>query len=270
MIELYNENCFKTLSLLDENSIDLVITSPPYNTSKKRGTWSKEQKTHYDLKCVDSMGDEDYIDFSTKLFEEIDSALTPNGVILYNISYSTEKPNLIYSVINSIMEKTNFTIANTIIWKKTNALPNNMSVNRLTRICEFVFVFCRKSEMKTFHMNKEVLSVRKNGIKQYTTYWNFIEAKNNDGSNKLNKATFSSELVEKLLEMYAPEDCYIYDPFMGTGTTAVACERTGRHCIGSELSTRQVLFSIKRLKGEFDYLDDESLYFELNDRKEAI
>ena len=110
-------------------------------------------------------------------FKNYDKVLKQNGVILYNISYSTDKPYQLFNVIHRVMQETNFAIADTIIWKKKSALPNNMSHNRLTRICEFVFVFCRKDELKTFIMNKEVLSVRPNGIKQYTTYYNFIEAK---------------------------------------------------------------------------------------------
>lgn len=264
MIELYNESCLKTMELLEDNSIDVVLTSPPYNTAKGRGTWSKEQKTHYDVKSVDSMSDEEYIEFSVKLFEGFERVLNTNGVVLYNISYSTDKPNLIYKVVYEIMERTGFVIADTIIWKKASALPNNMSVNRLTRICEFVFVFCRESELKTFYMNKEILSVRPNGIKQYNVYYNYVEAKNNDGSNTLNKATYSTDLCEQLLNMYARTGCCVYDPFMGTGTTAVACERLGLDCVGSELSGAQVNFSVDRLKNEFGEMGD-NLYYEINE-----
>lgn len=271
MIELYNESCLKTISLLEDNSIDLVLTSPPYNTSKNRGNWEKGKKNtrkHYDVESVDKMTDEEYINFTLDVFEGLERVLNKNGVVLYNISYSTEKPYLIYNVINAIMEHTNFVIADTIIWKKSSCLPNNMSVNRLSRICEFVFVFCRKSELKTFYMNKEVLSVRPTGQKQLTVHYNYIEAKNNDGTNKLNKATYSTDLCEQLLKMYAPEDCFVYDPFIGTGTTAVACERLGLHCVGSELSGAQVNFSVERLIKEFDYLADneEGLYYEINEQ----
>lgn len=255
-VNLYNESCLDTMLFMEDHSINVVLTSPPYNNSKKRGTWSKDQKTHYDIDTVDSMSDEEYIDFSVDLFENFDNILVENGVVLYNISYSTDKPDLIYKVISNVIDRTNFTIADTIIWKKSSALPNNMSVNRLTRICEFVFVFCRRTELKTFYMNKTVLSVRPNGIKQYNVYYNFVEAKNNDGSNKLNKATYSTELCEKLLAMYAPENGVVYDPFMGTGTTAVACKRIGLSCHGSELSADQVNFSLDRIRDEFGSLDD--------------
>ncbi len=252
MIKIFNEDCFATMRKMIERDykVNIILTSPPYNTSKKRGTWSKEQKTHYDIPQVDSMTDEKYLQWSSDLFEQYDKILNKNGVVLYNISYSTDKPYLIYQVINKIMENTEFIIADTISWKKKSALPNNMSHNRLTRIWEFVFVFCRKSEAKTFYMNKDILSVRDNGIKQYTTYYNFIEAKNNDGSCSLNKATYSSELCEKLLSMYANKDSIIYDSFIGTGTTAIACKRMGLKCIGSELSEAQCQFAEDRLRKE--------------------
>ena len=79
--------------------------------------------------------------------------------------------------------------------------------------------------------------------------FNFIEAPNNDGSNKLNKATYSSELCEKLLSIYAHDGMSVYDPFMGTGTTAIACEKMNMEwCFGSELSEAQVEYSKNRLE----------------------
>ena len=249
-IKFFNEDCFETMNKMIKykQMVDVVLTSPPYNTAKKRGTWSKEQKTHYDLPEIDSMTDMEYLHWTVDLFKNYESILKKNGVILFNISYSTDKPYLMYEAINKVMENTNLKIADTIIWKKKSALPNNMSHNRMTRICEMIFVFCREEELKTFNMNKEVLSVRDNGIKQYTTYYNFIEAKNNDGSCSLNKATFSTDLCKQLLSMYAKPNSIVYDSFMGTGTTAIACEELGLNCFGSELSKDQVEFSENRLK----------------------
>lgn len=57
----------------------------------------------------------------------------------------------------------------------------------------------------------------------YKNYFNFIEAKNNEGSNDIHKATYSSDLVRKLLLLYVKEGSLVYDSFIGTGTTAVAC-----------------------------------------------
>lgn len=72
----------------------------------------------------------------------------------------------------------------------------------------------------------------------------------NDGSNKLNKATFSSELVIKLLNIYGKQDSdfVVYDPFGGTGTTAVGAKKFGCSCICSELSEEQCKYAKERLK----------------------
>ena len=139
-------------------------------------------------------------------------------------------------------------IAEQIIWKKKSALPNNVSPNKLTRICEPVFVFCRKNEYKTYAANKKVKSIRKDtGQKYYENIFNFIEAANNDGPNKLNKATFSTDLCKQLLSIYSKEGDTVYDSFMGTGTTAVACKEMNINCIGSELSEAQYNYSLERL-----------------------
>jgi len=275
MIELYNEDCFKTMSLLDKNSIDVVLTSPFYNTNKKAGDSrtllnSKVKSyayTRYD-KHVDNMTNEEYCDFTEKLFNEFDRILNANGCVLYNISYGSENTECMFKAVNRIIEKTQFTIADVITWKKKSAVPNNVSKNKLTRITEFVFVFCRREEFMSFYMNKEIKSYRKTGQACYENMFNFIEAKNNDGACEFNKATYSSELCEKLLKMYAPEDSFIYDPFIGTGTTAVACERLGLHCVGSEISSNQVKFAVDRLYKEFDYLEgnEDALYYELNEQ----
>ena len=144
-------------------------------------------------------------------------------------------------------------IADTIIWKKKSALPNNVSHNKLTRITEFVFVICRKDEFKTFNANKKVTKESATGQKYYENVFNFIEAPNNDGSCNVNKATYSSELCEKLLNIYATEKSIVYDPFMGTGTTAIACVKfngmkNSMVCVGSEISAKQVEYSKERLE----------------------
>ena len=78
--------------------------------------------------------------------------------------------------------------------------------------------------------------------------YNFIEAPNNDGANKLNKATYSSDLCIQLLNMYAPKNGLVFDPFMGTGTTGLACEILELNCIGTEIDEEQVKYSITRLE----------------------
>ncbi len=248
--KIYNEDCFNTMLKMSKQT-DIILTSPPYNTSKTTGNINDHQN-RYDTH-LDVMTNEEYINWTVELFNTYDKILVENGVILYNMSYASGKINkdkydLIWKVIFNIIDKTKFSIADQIIWKKQTAIPDNMTPNKCTRICENVFVFCRKTEYNTFYSNKKVVNhMPHTGQKVFSTMKNFIEAKNNDGSNKLNKATFSSDFAKKLLEMYARESVTVYDSFMGTGTTAIACKQMGLNYIGSELSSAQCEYASKRL-----------------------
>jgi site-specific DNA-methyltransferase (adenine-specific) len=255
-IKFFNEDCFNTMKTMNKYNfkVDIVLTSPPYNTGRPFTSEKSRNNNEgrYDVH-LDTMTQNQYCQWCVNLFNSFDTILNNNGTILWNVSYgsdatvNTESIGLMWLSIADIIKNSNFTVADRIIWKKNSALPNNVSSNKLTRIVEDIFVFCRKDEYKTFNANKEISSVGKNGQTFYKNYYNFIEAKNNDGSCNLNKATFSTDLVKQLLTIYAKPDSKIYDPFMGTGTTAIGCEELGFDCYGSEISKNQVDFSVNRL-----------------------
>ena len=243
---IYNEDCLTTMSnKIDEKSINIILTSPPYNMTKRKGGYADKQP-RYDV-YVDWKDEQDYIDWTTNIFKSFDNILKENGVILYNFSYSTENPALPYKVICAIMGETNFTLADTIVWKKSNSIPHPASYNRLNRCYEFVYVICRQKELSTFQCNKKIVKVSPKNQKYYEIVDNIIFAKNNDGSNTLNKATYSSELCDQLLKIYASENEIVYDPFIGTGTTAISCINNNLKYIGSEISKDQVEFSNERI-----------------------
>ena len=110
---------------------------------------------------------------------------------------------------------------------------------------------------RNFNCNKEIVGARKTGQTIYKNYYNFIEAKNNDGPNKLNKATYSSDLCNQLLSLYFKKGDVIYDPFNGTGTTGVACLHLGMKYIGSEISKAQCDYSIERLEKAKETLNQQ-------------
>jgi DNA modification methylase len=246
--KIYNEDCISTMEILDASCIDAILTSPPYNTSRKGSSLNAASaNVRYD-EFNDCKTDDEYISWTINVFKAYDKVLKPNGVILYNLSYSSENTHLMWLVVAEIMKQTNFLVADNIIWKKPTTSPNSCSPNKLTRLCEYVFVFCRKNEFETFECNKQVSSLRKTGQIAYKNYFNFIEAKNNDGSNDIHKATFSSELVRKLLLLYVKEGSLVYDSFMGTGTTAVGCLIEKINYIGSEISKRYCDIANKRIE----------------------
>ena len=243
--EFLNEDCLITMSKMDDKCIDLVLTSPPYNMTKRKGGYA-DKITRYD-EYSDWKSEEEYIEWTLNIFNNINRVLKPNGVILYNFSYSIETPSLPYTLMASLISKTDFMVADTIIWKKSNSIPHPASYNRLNRIVEFVFVICRKEELKTFNCYKKVVKTSPKGQNYYEIVDNFITAKNNDSSTDLNKATYSTEFCEKLLKVYGKEEYLVYDPFMGTGTTGIACKNLKMNFIGSEISSAQVEYSKNRI-----------------------
>lgn len=255
--KIFNEKCEETIKKLDENSIDCVITSPPYNTGGRGEYWENKivngkrvysKKKRYD-KYSDKMSEDSYIDFIVKTIDSLDRPLVKDGTILMNISYGNENPNEMWLLISDIIRRTEFCVADCIVWKKSSAIPNSTSKNKLTRICEFIFVIVRKSELNTFESNKKVITESARGQKFYEVFFNIIEAKNNDQPNNLNNATYSSELVYKLIRMYVKKQgALIYDPFMGTGTTAIGCINSNNNYVGSEISVNQCQYAENRIK----------------------
>lgn len=256
--KLYNGDCIQFLEQYQSKNISCVLTSPPYNTG--RGCNSqlalKRHWGRYDV-YLDTKTQQQYIKWTIQLFNLFDKVIVDNGVVLYNISYGSdssdgsnkEQIGLLWFLLPQIIKNTPFMIADKIVWKKKCALPNNASPNKLTRIVQDVFVFVRKDEYLTFNANKAQSKPSKTGQIFYENINNFIQARNNDGSCDLNKATYSSQLCEKLLNIYCKQGDIILDPFNGTGTTAIACRNLNMKYIGVQLSEGQCQYSMNRING---------------------
>lgn len=243
--KLYNADCLVALKeLISENvKVDKVITSPPYNIIRPNST-----DRGYDL-YKDGMSNEQYFEWIVNLFKLYNQIINCNGCVLWNMSYGTENTTCMSLTIAEILKKTDWTLADIIVWKKQSATPNNVSSNKMTRICEFVYVFCRKTEFQTFTSNKKIIGYR-NDTNQaiYENVFNFINATNNDQSTDLNKATFSTDFVNALIDRYVLPTDIVLDNFSGTGTTMCACEGRNRKGYYIELSEQQCKYSVERVK----------------------
>ena len=165
------------------------------------------------------------------------------------MSYGTENTTCMSLLIAEIIQQTSFTLADIIVWKKQTATPNNVSSNKCTRICEFVYVFCREDEFQTFTANKKIIGYREDTNQAiYENVFNFMAAQNNDKSTELNKATFSTDFVDELICRYVLPNDVVLDNFSGTGTTMVAAERRNRKGYYIELSKAQCDYSVNRIK----------------------
>lgn len=243
--KLYNGDCIEVMNYFANNNIkiDKIITSPPYNIIRPNST-----DRGYDL-YKDGMTNDEYINWTIDIFNLYDKILKQNGCIIYNMSYGTENTEAMSLTIAEILKKTNFTLADIIVWNKYNATPNNVSSNKMTRICEFVYIFCRRNEFYTFTSNKKIIGYREDTQQPiYENVFNYFKAQNNDESTELNKATYSTEFVLNIIDRYVKKDDIVLDNFSGTGTTIKACLQRNINCIGIELSEKQCKYTIDRLK----------------------
>lgn len=220
---------------LNGEKVDFVVTSPPYNMRGHEKEMYNGAKTFRDNKS-----NEEYKQWIVGLFELYNELLVESGVVLFNLNYISNKKNNasnLFKIIASIEDETDFTLIDQICWKKDGAMP--ISEARLTRVWENIWVFIRKSDWESFHKKyKSVLTGKPN----------FIYAPNNDGANTVNKACFSSRLVEQLLETYnVNEESVVLDNFMGTHTTAIACEKLGCSWLGIELDEDTFVFGKDRV-----------------------
>lgn len=230
--KIFNEDNLSTMSRMSDKSISGIICSPPYNICSKR----KDVYYNNGYSDSDNLSEEEYLEVRTNEFKEFSRIIDDRGVICYNISYHNENPILPTLLMTKIHQDTDLTVADIITWKKSNAIPFQTSPTKLSRLCELVYVIVKKNHLHNFITNKEISKINeKTKQKFYKNYTNLIEAKNNDGIKTKLKASYSEDLVLKLINIYFPKDSLIYDPFIGIGTTARACKKSNRKFIGSEL-----------------------------------
>jgi DNA modification methylase len=243
---------FLKKDLISKNQkIDLAIFSPPYNIGRS-----------YD-KYKDSRSRKEYMKWMVNLFRMFENVLAENRVVLINLSYSTKDPILPFEVITEISRNTEFRLADTINWEKPNCTPLS-SGNRLDRIFEYVFVMARENELKTFHINRKITKIGKNGVVYRSPIRNKLYCKNGK-SIEGNISTFSVDLITELIKLYGKTGDLIYDPFMGSGTTGIASLLSKCNFVGTEISQKQIEVSYKRLIPVSRYVKLRYLLSKVND-----
>ena len=98
-----------------------------------------------------------------------------------------------------------------------------------------------------FTANKKVSSISRTGQKYYNNYYNFLEAKNNDGKVEGHEATFSTEFAAFFIDLYSRENDIVLDNFSGTGTTSYAASKMKRQYIGIDLVEKFCDYALERI-----------------------
>lgn len=227
MIEIYNEDYKKTIRRMKKNKVklDAVITDPPYGVSRKHQLgYSNMGRSGMNY------GEWDYNFDQKKWIREVSDLIKPGGtIIIFN-----DWKNL--GIISEQLEKCGFIIKDIIRWIKTNPMPRNVD-RRYVNDCEFAVWAVKEGKPWTFNKPKSVGYLKPEIITGVVP----------GGKKRLHPTQKHMEVMERLIEIHTNENDLIYDPFMGSGTTAVACKNKNRNVIGSEIDEKYYKISMERI-----------------------
>jgi len=237
--KIYNEDCLETLSRIPDDYIDLVITSPPYNMNLRirNGQYTsrqivKEFSSKYDG-FDDNLPIDDFYKHHNQIIKEL---LRTSNLIFYVIQIVTGSKRAFFKIIGDFNEN----LKDVIIWDKGVAQPA-MQKQVLNRQSEIILVFEKDYPISRQFRSAPFERGKLNDI------WNISRGK------KLNKdhgAVFPEELVEKIITNFSNKNDVVYDPFLGTGTTAFVAKKLGRNYLGSELLESYFNFAQERLNAD--------------------
>jgi DNA modification methylase len=234
--KIYNQDCLEGLKLLDDDSVDITITSPPYNVgnnnmiSYERN--KKETKSKYN-EYEDNLKIEDYYAFLDKTIEQL------IRVTKYHIFFNIQMLSSNKLVFLNILAKYKDNIKEIFIWNK-KMCPPQMEEGVLNNKFEFIIVFSKdRPELRKFNR----CFFKKGSLA------NMIEGKNNSNNNMADKhsACFPEYLVKWFITNFSSPGDTILDCFMGSGTTSYVSQQNNRNFIGFEISKEYVDIANKRL-----------------------
>ena len=300
-INIHNVDCMEYLKNIKDNSIDCVITDPPYFIDKLDNNWSskniKEDKKNshikhlpkgmkFDKKQVKKLY-EYYLELSKLLFNK----MKPGA---YFLSFSSPR---LYHSIAMACEIAGFEIRDMINWTYTQAMPKGMSMTHIikkmkdltdeqknklieeykdfktpqVRSCFEPICVAMKPMGTTFMKNELNFKTgmidfsQKVGISRDRTPANIITTeeynesydknflvskptKKEKGAKNTHITVKPIALMEHLVKLFSKENALVLDPFVGSGTTAIACKNTNRKCIGCEINTEYYNIALERVE----------------------
>lgn len=242
--KIYVENCLDTMKRMADESIDLVVTSPPYDDLRTYNGYS------FDFESI-----------AAELFRVV----KPGGVVVWVVGDATKNGSESGTSFKQALHfmSLGFNLHDTMIWEKTGRLPTQ---DRYYAIFEYMFVLSKgKPKSMNFicdHVNKNSGQVRARdntinrgkrlpgtgtfvtkALSRRPNIWKVHNAGNKSG----HPAVFPEQLAIDHILTWSVKGDVVYDPFMGSGTTAKAAVLTGRAYIGSEISQEYADIAEQRL-----------------------
>jgi len=265
---LYHGNCFELLDAIaakyPEGRFDCIFADPPYFLSNGGITCHAGRMVRVDKGDWDkSQGADENHNFNREWLARCQRVLKPNGTL-----WVTGTHHVIFS-IGFAMQQLGFKILNDIAWEKPNP-PPNLSCRYFTHSTETILWAAKNDKARHLFNYHEM---RKVTGKQMKTVWRRDEfAPDHAGLESVwtlsapggDEKTFGKHptqkpiaLVERCLLASTNEGDLVLDPFLGSGTTAVACLRLKRGCVGIELSGEHISLAASRVKAELKKREEE-------------
>lgn len=266
--KLYNEPNLETMSKIQDNSVDMVFTSPPY-AERRKATYG-------------GINENKYVDWFLPIGAEIKRILKPTGSFFLNIKPHTnngERSLYVYDLVCSLKRETGFMFVEEYCWTK-NAFPGGLK-GRFKNAFEPIYHFTKNSPNEiTFNplacgspikdetiarANRKQCGLPKSGsgmrmmdldnirnitIARPSNVINVNNVSNQFSDKQLHPATFPEGLVEFFVKSFTNEGDLIYDPFMGSGTTAIVAKKLNRNYIGSEILSEYFKIAQSRIVTE--------------------
>jgi modification methylase len=211
---------------LPDNAFDLIITSPPYNLGNTHHTGNKKHKPY-----EDNMPEDKYQNWQIDFLNECYRLLNENGSMFYNHKNRIKNGKQITPY--EWLLKTNLIIKQELVWFNGS---QNFDKIRFYPMTERIYWMTKKAETKLF-----------NEINHHDLFYK--DEWPSEGTNKFHTRAFPVKMVESLILCFKNAKL-IFDPFLGSGTTAIACKNLKRNFVGCELDTDYFEAACKRIEAE--------------------
>jgi site-specific DNA-methyltransferase (adenine-specific)/site-specific DNA-methyltransferase (cytosine-N4-specific) len=259
---IYNVDCLDGMKLLPEQSINMIITSPPYAEQRK--------------KTYGGIPEDKYIEWFIPLVKEMERILKKDGSFFLNIKEHTKdgfRSTYVMELVLEIIKQTNFKLVDTIAWTKIG-YPGKFN-NRFKNAWEPIYHFSLDKNIKFFplevgeplknpqwYKRKREKDITQNGsgfsrpdyrdmeniqIARPSNHIHIKNVVNQFTENRWHSATYPVELTDFFIKALSEENDIILDPFMGSGTTAISALKNNRNYIGYELSSEYFLLLEDRI-----------------------
>ena len=227
---------------IPNNSLHLMITSPPYNVSKE-----------YD----NDLSLNEYLSLLKNCFTETYRVLVDGGRACINIANIGRKPYIPLSdYVSKIMIEIGFNMRGEIIWNKSagagisTAWGSFQSASNpiLRDVHEYILIFSKGNYKR--ERDKEEKELRKDNItkEEFIEWTKSVWTMNTESAKRIgHPAPFPEELPNRLIKLFSFTNDIVIDPFMGSGTTAIAAIKNNRNFVGYEINKEYINLANNRI-----------------------